>query len=85
VDVSQVISVQFDVDGRSPVRIDKPVPPCSSVVVGVHEIIAGDANFGTTVWSEMGSSATLIMRSMVTPESFWNPATTLVPPVDGVK
>ena len=77
--------VQLDIDGRTPLRFDRTVPACSSVVVGIHELVAGDANFGTAVWSDYSSSATLIMRSLLTPETFFNPATTLVPPIDRVR
>jgi hypothetical protein len=86
VTTAQVIHSQLDIDGRAvPVTFDRTVPGCSSVVVGLHEVVAGDANFGVAVWSDNPSSAALIMRSMLTPETFFNPSTTLTPPVDRVR
>lgn len=72
------------IEGRE--RIDRTylVGACSSRVVGVHEIVPGDANFGASVFSAYPSSGTLIMRSML-PNQFWLPSMTLVPPIDRVR
>jgi hypothetical protein len=82
---AQTASVRLDIDGRAdPYLLEQAVPACGAVVLGVHALpgFPADANYGVTVRWPSDGSAGLVIRSL---SSFWNPASTLVPPVDRVR